>query len=315
MLKKKNTKQIEQSDLGFGSVVAGESRQRLVNKDGTFNVTRKGLNFFTSLSVYHALVSISWWKFILIASLGYFLMNVCFAFTYVFFGPAALEGPQPETFIGEFFQAFFFSVQTSSTIGYGHITPGSTVANILVSLESFVGLLGLALVTGLVFARFSKPTAKILFSQNAIIAPYKNITAFEFRIANARDNQILGLKAQVHFSCLEETEGKRKRNFHKLNLERDKVPFFPLSWTVVHPIDKDSPLYRMTREDLIHSDAEFMILLTGLDDTFNQTVYARSSYKPEEIAFDARFGNIYENLHGKGPITVDISRLSVIERV
>jgi inward rectifier potassium channel len=315
MLKKKSEKQNEQADLGFGSVVAGESRRRLVNKDGTFNVTRKGLNFFTSLSLYHSLVSISWWKFILIASMGYFLMNVCFAFAYVFFGPAALEGPRAATFISQLFQAFFFSVQTSSTIGYGHITPGSTVANILVTLESFVGLLGLALVTGLVFARFSKPTAKILFSKNAIIAPYKNMTAFEFRIANARDNQILELRAQVHFSCLEEKEGKRKRSFYKLALERDRVPFFPLSWTIVHPIEKDSPLYRMTHEDLIHDDAEFMILLTGLDDTFNQTVYARSSYKPEEIVFGARFGNIYENLHGKGPITVDISQLSVIEKV
>jgi inward rectifier potassium channel len=315
MLKKMSAKQSEQADLGFGSVVAGESRQRLVNKDGTFNVTRKGLNFLTSMSIYHTLISMSWWKFILIASLGYFLMNVCFAFAYVFFGPEALEGLQAANFIGEFFQAFFFSVQTSSTIGYGHITPGSTVANLLVTLESFVGLLGLALVTGLVFARFSKPTAKILFSENAIIAPYKNMTAFEFRITNARDNQILELRAQVHFSRMEDKEGKRKRSFYKLSLERDQVPFFPLSWTIVHPIDKESPLYRMTHGDLIHDDAEFMILLTGLDDTFNQIVYARSSYKPEEILFGARFGNIYENLHGKGPITVDISRLSVIERV
>lgn len=175
--------------------------------------------------------------------------------------------------------------------------------------------LGFALVTGLVFARFSKPTAKILFSKNAIIAPYNDITAFEFRIANARDNQILALKAQVHFSRLEEKQGKRKRTFYKLSLERNRVPFFPLSWTIVHPIDKDSPLYRLTHEDLMHDDAEFMILLTGLDDTFNQTVYSRSSYKAEEIVFGVRFCKIYENLHGKGPITVDISRLSSIEKV
>jgi inward rectifier potassium channel len=181
MLKRMSAKQNEQADLGFGSVVAGESRQRLVNKDGTFNVTRKGLNFLTSLSIYHSLISMSWWKFILIASLGYFLMNVCFAFAYVFFGPEALEGPHAATFIGELFQAFFFSVQTSSTIGYGHITPGSTMANILVTLESFIGLLGLALVTGLVFARFSKPTAKILFSRTAIIAPYRNIIGYSAR--------------------------------------------------------------------------------------------------------------------------------------
>jgi inward rectifier potassium channel len=314
MLKKMFVKQNEEADLGFGSYVAGESRQRLINRDGTFNVSRKGLNFFTSLSLYHALLTISWWKFILIASLGYFLMNVCFAFAYVFLGPATLVGPQTGTLPGQFLRAFFFSVQTSSTIGYGHILPESIAANLLVTLESFVGLLGLALVTGIVFARFSRPTAKILFSKNAVIAPYQDISAFEFRIANARDNQILELRAQVHFSCLEEKEGKRKRHFYHLTLERDRVPFFPLSWTIVHPIDKESPLYRMTFDDFVHNEAEFMILLTGLDDTFNQTVYARSSYKPEEIVFGARFTKIYEALQGRGPITINIDSLSDIEK-
>jgi inward rectifier potassium channel len=315
MIKRSANTQKESSDLGFGRVVAEESERRFVNRDGTFNVTRKGLNFFTSLSVYHYLLSISWWKFILAASLGYFLMNICFAFAYLFFGAEALEGPKAATFLGELFRAFFFSVQTSSTIGYGHIIPESLGANLLVTLESFFGLLGFALVTGLVFARFSRPTAKILFSKNAVISPYKDMTAFMFRIANARKNQIIELQAQVHFSHIEEKADRRKRSFHQLELERTKVPFFPLSWTIVHPIDKKSPLYKMTHAELIHSDAEFLILLTGLDDTFNQTVYAKSSYKAEEIVFGARFGNIYENLHAKGPITVDIGKLSDIEKV
>ncbi|MCP5106499.1 MAG: hypothetical protein GY950_24150 [bacterium] len=315
MFRKKSVKRNEQSDLGFGSVVAGESRERLVNPDGTFNVRRKGLSFFTSLSLYHDLLSMSWWKFILLASAGYFLINICFAFAYMVFGPEALGGPRSEAFMGDFLKAFFFSVQTSSTIGYGHIIPESTGANILVTLESFVGLLGFALVTGMVFARFSRPTAKILFSEIAVIAPYKDITAFEFRTANARKNQIIELQAQVHFSGLEEKDGQRKRSFYKLSLERQIVPFFPLSWTIVHPIDKESPLYGMSHEDLVHADAEFMILLTGLDDTFNQPVYARSSYKPHEIVFGARFGNIYENFHAKGHITVDIGKLGDIEKL
>lgn len=313
MFRKNNKKRNEQSDLGFGSVVAGESRERLVNPDGTFNVRRKGLSFFASLSLYHDLLSMSWWKFILLASLGYFFVNILFAFAYLAISPGALGGPKPAGLIGDFLNAFFFSVQTSSTIGYGHIVPDSTGANVLVTLESFVGLLGFALVTGLVFARFSRPTAKILFSDKAVIAPYRDITAFEFRIANARKNQIIELRAQLHFSCLEENEGRRKRSFYKLTLERQKVPFFPLSWTVVHPIDEESPLYRMTHEDLVHNDAEFLILMTGLDDTFNQPVHARSSYKAQEIVFGARFGNIYEDFHGKGHITIDIGKLSKIE--
>jgi inward rectifier potassium channel len=310
-----SNKKKEPSDLGFGTVVTEQSRRRLVNKDGTFNVKRKGLNFFTSLSLYHHLLSMSWSKFIGMASLGYFMMNLFFAFAYVIFGQEALEGPKPAGFPDELVRAFFFSVQTSSTIGYGHITPEGFGANLLVTLEAFVGLLGLALVTGIVFARFSRPTARILFSEKAVIAPYKDFTGFMFRIVNARQNQIIELEAQLHFSCVMEKEGNRKRNFHRLELERTRVPFFPLSWTIVHPIDKTSPLYRMTYDDLVHSDAEFMILLTGLDDTFNQTVFSRSSYKAEEVVFGARFKSIYEKLEGTGPITIDIDRLSDIEKV
>lgn len=304
------------SDLGFGSVVTERSNRRFVNRNGTFNVDRKGLNFFTSLSVYHRLLSMTWWQFILVASGGYFLLNLLFAFAYVLFGSEALQGPADATLAGQLLRAFFFSIQTSSTIGYGHITPGSIGANVLVAFESFIGLLGLALATGMVFARFSRPTAKILFSKNAIVAPYKDITGFMFRIVNARQNQILELDAQVHFSFIDEKSGKRKRSFHKLALERSRVPFFPLSWTIVHPIDKDSPLYHMSHEDMQRVDAEFMILLTGLDDTFNQTVYSRSSYKAQEVVYEVKFANIYENLEDdEGPITINISKLSDIERV
>ncbi len=305
--------QDESSDLGLGRVVTDKSRQRMVNKDGSFNVHKKGLNFFTSLSLYHDLLAMSWGKFVLTASLGYFLMNFCFAVAYLLFGADALQGPKPSTFLGEFIRAFFFSVQTASTIGYGNITPGSLSANILVSLESFVSLLGLALCTGLVFSRFSRPTAKILFSDNAVVAPYKNISGFMFRIVNARKNQILELEAQVHFSYITEKEGRRSRKFHKLELERTKIPFFPLTWTIVHPIGKDSPLFRMTHEELIRAEAEFMILLTGIDDTFHQTVFSRSSYKAEEIVFNAKFVRIYDSVDNQGPITIDIDKLSQIE--
>jgi inward rectifier potassium channel len=302
------------SDLGFGTIVTQESRSRLINKDGSFNVRRRGLNFFTSLSLYHHLLTMTWVQFTIVASLGYFLMNLAFAFAYIIFG-TGLGGSKAATFFEQLIKAFFFSVQTSSTIGYGHIAPETFGANLLVTLESFIGLMGIALVTGMVFARFSRPTARILFSTNAIISPYKEITAFMFRISNARHNQIIELEAQLHFSCILEKDGKRKREFHRLNLERNSVPFFPLSWTIVHPIDKDSPIYNMNHDDLLQSEAEFMILLTGMDDTFNQTVFSRSSYKAAEMIFNARFNKIYETDGAGGTVTIDISRLSEIEKL
>ena len=310
-----NQSQTDSSDLGFGRVVSEESHLRLINKDGSFNVNRKGLNFFNSLSIYHSLLSMEWWKFIGLASLGYVLLNIVFAFVYMIFEPGALLGTDARTFFEEFLRAFFFSVQTSSTIGYGHIFPESYSANFIVAVESFVGLLGFAIITGLLFARFSRPNAKILFSENAIIAPYRDITAFEFRIANARKNQIIELQAQLTFSRMEKAGDHMIRKYHRLNLERDKVPFFPLTWTIVHPIDEDSPLKNITRNELVKSQSEFLILLTGTDDTFNQTVHSRYSYRGDEIVFSAKFSNIFEYGKDGHHITVDVGRLGDIEQI
>ena len=305
----------DSSDLGFGRVISEESHLRLINKDGSFNVNRKGLNFFNSLSIYHSLLTIEWWKFIGLASLGYLLLNIIFAFIYLIFEPGALEGTEAATLSAKFSRAFFFSIQTSSTIGYGHVFPESISANFIVALESFVGLLGFAIITGLLFARFSRPNAKILFSKNAIVAPYHDINAFEFRIANARKNQIIELQAQLTFSRMEKAGNHLIRKYHRLNLERDKVPFFPLTWTIVHPIDDDSPLKNITQNELIKSDAEFLILLTGTDDTFNQTVHSRFSYRADEIIFGAKFSNLFEYGKDGHHITVDVGRLSEIEKV
>jgi inward rectifier potassium channel len=178
-----------------------------------------------------------------------------------------------------------------------------------------VGLLGFAIITGLLFARFSRPNARILLSEKAIIAPYQNITAFEFRIANARKNQIIELQAQLTFSRMESAGNHSIRRYYRLDLERDKVPFFPLTWTIVHPIDEDSPLKNTTQDELVKSQAEFLILLTGTDDTFNQTVHSRFSYCANEIIFGAKFSNVFEYGKDGHHITVDVGRLSDIDRI
>lgn len=166
-----------------------------------------------------------------------------------------------------------------------------------------------------VFARFSRPTAKLLFSGNAVIAPYRGITSFQFRLTNGRNNQLIELAAKVLFTRLEGEPGKKTRRFYPLTLERNNVVFFPLSWTIVHPIDEQSPLYRLTEHDLYAADAEFLILLTGTDETFSQTVHARTSYKAQEIVWNAKFANIYNKSDHNEPITIDIGRLNTIEPV
>ena len=307
----------EPKDLGFGSVVARESRQRLLNRDGTFNVNRTGLRFSSSISLYQSLLTMPWSRFLMILSVFYLAINAVFATVYLWCGPDALSGPGAGALHSEFLRAFFFSIQTFATIGYGQIGPVGLAANLIVTFESFAGLLALALATGMIFARFSRPTAKILFSRSAIIAPYQGITAFEFRIANARKNQIIELEAKVlftHMNAKGEPQGKVGRQFHELALERRRVAFFPLSWTIVHPIDEQSPLHGLTEADLRRDAAEFLILLTGIDETFSQTVNTRSSYKAEEIVWNAKFADIFVRGDGNR-LRIDLSRLHNIERV
>lgn len=299
-------------DLGFGSVVAGQSRRRLLNPDGSFNVVREGLSPITSLSVYHTLLTTTWPRFLGFTVVSYLLVNALFALGYMACGPDALGGLRSDTPQGRFTEEFFFSIQTFATIGYGVVYPRSLAANLLVTVESLVGLLGFALATGLLFARFARPTARILFSRRALIAPYHGITAFEFRIANVRSNQLIDVAARVQLSRLR-SDGRR--DFIPLPLERNQVVFFPLSWTIVHPIDETSPLWGMTENDLLAQDVEFLILMTGTDETFAQVVHTRSSYKADEVVWGARFANLFNPPTPDGVLSIDIGKLHDYERV
>ena len=185
----------------------------------------------------------------------------------------------------------------------------------MVTFEALVGLLSVALVTGVIFARFSRPTTNILFSEHALIAPYRGITAFEFRLTNARSSQIIELAAKVLLARFEDDNGKKIRRFYPLTLEREKVTFFPLSWTIVHPIDDQSPLFGLTHDDLSKANSEFLILLTGIDETFSQTVHTRSSYEADEILWNARFADIYNRDSDEQTLTIDVKRLDMIERL
>jgi inward rectifier potassium channel len=299
-------------DLGLGSVVAGESRSRLLNRDGSFNVARRGLGFWTSLSAYHALLRMSWPRFIAVLGGGYVLLNVLFTLVYLACGQGAITG-DPAASGGRFLHAFFFSVQTIATIGFGQSTPVGIPANAVVVVEALIGVLGFAFGAGLLFARVSRPTARIVFSQRAVIAPYRGRRGFMLRVANARRSEIIELEAKVILSLIEDIGGVRARRFHALALERQHVALFPLAWTIVHPIDEASPLFGHTGSDLLAAQAEFLVLLTGIEETFSQTVHARSSYRADEVVWGARFIDVFNRDADDGDLTIDMGRLHGLE--
>lgn len=260
--------------------------------------------------LYHWLLSLSWTKFLILLNCFYLTINLLFAFAYLTTGNG-IANAKP----GSFKDVFFFSIQTLSTVGYGAMYPQTLYAQILVTIEVMVGLLLLAILTGLMFARFSRPTARVIFSRVAVICPYNGIPTLMFRAANQRENGIL--EAQVRVSLLRNEvsrEGQQLRRFYDLNLLRSQTPVFGLSWLVMHPIDERSPLYGETVDSLIKVETEIWITLTGLDETFSQTIHSRYSYIVPEILWNMRFVDIfYKTIDGQR--YVDLNRLHDVEKL
>lgn len=302
-------------DLGFGSVVAGETRRRFLNRDGTFNVRRVGLSLLEARSAYRYVLEITWARFLSHVLWWYLGTNLIFASLYMTCGPGALEGPEDYGggLAGHFLKAFFFSVQTLATIGYGRIAPIGVAANVVVAIESVSGLILFALIAGIAFARFSRPSPRVRFSDKALIAPYRGGSAFMFRIANVRDGELFDVQADVAVAQRSLGGTRNERTFNGLSLERPSVTFFPLSWTIVHPIDETSPLAGLTEQELDESEAEFVVRLSAFDETSGQTVHVRSSYRWDEIVWGAKFVSIIDRSHPDGIIRVDVQRISEVE--
>ncbi len=304
----------EDKELGFGSKTSGQ-KSRLINSDGSFNIQRVEQSTWGSISFYHALIKMEWIKFNIIVFVYFIVINLFFAITYYIAGIDGLRGIEGTTEIDKFLEAFFFSTQTISTVGFGRLSPGSHSVSLIASIESLVGLLGFALATGLLYGRFSRPKTNIIFSKKAIIAPFKDSLAFQFRIANRmRNSQINDIEARVTLAKLEIENGVPVRRFRPMELEIKKIIFFPMTWTINHPIDENSPLYGMTSKDLVEVDAEFMILLNGFDDTFSQTVSTRFSYTHEEVIYGAKFSSVFGQ-NEKGEITQDLNKINDYEIV
>jgi inward rectifier potassium channel len=305
--------QEEFKDLGFGSEVAKDTRRRLLNRDGSFNVVLDGLDPLSSMSLYHWLLTISWPKFLAFVTGSYIAVNALFAVAFLLCGPDALQSTVG-SFAGQpFYRAFFFSVDTFATIGYGNIIPVGVAANTLVTIEALINIVGVALATGVIFARFSRPSARIIYSRNAIVAPYRDKIALEFRIANARRSQLIDVQVQAILTKVERVGSANVRKFYELSLERSRVVFFPLSWTVVHPIDSASPMWGLTQADLVNGDAELLVLLIATDETVSQTVHSRSSYQADEIVWGAKFANMFMRTENEGIVGMNLSRIHDIE--
>ena len=303
------------NDLGFGRVVSSSRGRRLLNRDGTFNSLRIGLGWLESQELYHLALSATWPRFLGALSVVYLAVNVAFALLFLACGADALVGVAPRQMGGDFWRAFFFSVETFATIGYGEIAPVGVPAHLIMVLESLVALVMQALATGMVFARFARPTAALRFSREMVIAPFRGGRALMFRLVNSRPNEILDLNIRVIVSSLDGTTVGMGRHFDRLTLDRHQVEFLPLSWTLVHPITESSPLWGMDEATMRAREVEFLIIAAGLDDTFQQQVHTRTSYRCEEVVWGARFQNMFVPPGPDGRMAVDVRQLDAWERV
>jgi inward rectifier potassium channel len=287
---------------------------RAINKDGSFNVRRKGFRGFTE-STYIRLVSMSWPKFLAVVGFIYVAVNFTFAVLYHMLGSGALHTAEADLALQPFERAFFFSVQTLTTVGYGSIYPIGFAAHAVSSVEAALGLMSFALATGLLFARFSRPSARLLFSERMVVGPFRDGTSLQFRVANQRSNVLMELDANMMLMTVERgADGQLKRNFVELPLERSHVFFLALTWTLVHPIDESSPLWTKTREDLERMQAEVMILIKGFDDSFSQVVHTRYSYRWDEVEWSARFLPAFD-VAAEGYMVLDLEKMSDTARV
>jgi inward rectifier potassium channel len=288
---------------------------RVINPDGSFNVLRRGANW-RDVNPYLHLVSISWTRFFGWVLLGYILVNLLFATVYFLLGPGALtRGVNPVIDSDRFLQGFFFSSQTLTTVGFGAIAPATPAANVVAALEALSGLLGFAVATGLLFGRVSRPSARIGFSNKALITSYQDGTSFQFRVVNRRANTLIEPAATLMLMTVDRTDGSWRREFQVLRLERPSIMLFPLTWTIVHPIDADSPLRGKTHADLEALQAEFIILFKAWDETFSQTVHQRFSYRYTELVWGGRFTPAFA-VDTKGELQVHVDKVGnyVIEK-
>ena len=296
-------------DTGFGTNPDNYGG-RFVNRDGTFNVRKEGLPFFKRFSLFHTMLNMPSWKFYGTLFTFYLAVNFIFACIYFFIGGSQFQGILENGSRGTFKEMFFFSTETFTTVGYGRVNPTGDLANGVAAIESMLGLLSFAIATGLLYGRFSKPKSFLIFSKQALVSPFRGGKALMFRFAAYKDNHTLtNLDIKVNAAMIVAEHGKNVYKFYDLVLERSHVESLPMNWTVVHPLDADSPLFEYTAEDMKKADLEIYVSLRGFDDVYSNIVQQRTSYTYSEILFDRKFAQMYhESPDGKTTI-IELNRL------
>ncbi len=288
-------------DPGLGRKYAHNTK-RIINKDGSFNVVRKGIRN----QRYQQLLKMSTFQFLLNITFVYLLFNLLFASAYLIIGTDSISFANEDIQdMPPVLKALFFSMQTFTTVGFGSIYPNDPMANFISGMEAMAGWLFFAVATGLVYGRFSRPSARILFSNNALISPFKDGKGLMFKVVNRRPNVLMEMEARVMLA-MDVDEGEEVfRRYFNLKLESSTIHFFPLSWTLIHPINDSSPIYGLNADDLKSKSAELLILIKGFDDTFSKHVHLRFSYTSDEWVWGARFVRNYQSQEN-GEILLDI---------
>ena len=309
LLRKLNSKAKTETNTGFGAN-ASDYGGRFVNKDGLPNIEKRGIGFFESISWYHKLLQIPQWKFIGLIFLYYISVNFIFALIYFFIGVEHLAGIVADSRLEEFGEAYFFSAQTFTTVGYGRISPTGFLTSTIAAVEALIGLLTFAIATGLFYGRFSKPRAFLRFSENILLAPYKDGVALMMRLATYKNNNLTDAEAKLTTAIMVEENGKMTNKFFQMELELSKVTALTLSWTIVHPINEESPFYEFALEDFKTSKAEILLFIKAFDDMFSNTVAARTSYTLNELVIGAKFIPMFNRSNDSGKTILDLEKLN-----
>ncbi|MEO6639007.1 MAG: ion channel [Ginsengibacter sp.] len=313
--KKINPFSKQNNDTGF-STNTNDLGGRFINKDGSFNIVKEGMPFHRRFSMFHDMLNLPLWKFITVIFLFYFAINLIFMLLYLLLGPQQLDGLAGGNDWQIFKQVFYFSTQTFTTVGYGHVSPVGDGANIVSAVESLTGLLSLAIATGLIYGRFSKPRSYLAFSEEALVAPYKDDTGLMFRFAAFKDKHALtDLDVKVTTGLLVVENDVPVYKYFTLDLERARVDSMPLSWTVVHPINEQSPFYGFSEEDMKTADVEVYVMLRGFDDVFSNYVQQRTSYTFDEIFFNRKFVPMYRESNDAKSTILELHKLNLHKNI